>query len=84
MDNAGGTYPFRDQPGRIHNQVLAPNYEWLNTGAGLPSPVLTTDSGTASVIVANRDYYDYTSSFTGATGTGSGHSGRSHQPVQPE
>jgi len=72
MDNAGGTYPFRDQPGRIHNQVLAPNYEWLNTGAGLPSPVLTTDSGTASIIVANRDYYDYTSSFTGATGTGSG------------
>jgi hypothetical protein len=72
MDGLGGVYPFRDQPGRTHNQQLSPNYEWLNTGASLPTPIFGTDSGTSSIVVANRDYYDYTSSFTGASGTGSG------------
>jgi hypothetical protein len=72
FDTTGGVYPFRDMPGRIHNQVLAPDYDFVNTGTGLPSPVLDTDSQTSSIIVANRDFYDYNGSFTGASGTGSG------------
>ena len=71
FDANGGVYPFRDQPGRVHNQVLYPSYEWLNSGAGLPSPVFATDAG-AGTVAANRDYYDYNGSFTGAAGVGSG------------
>lgn len=72
FDNSGGGtggpgYGCRDQPGRTHNQVQAPVYEWLNTGgAGIDG------SDAPSYLVANQDYYQYTSSFTGAAGTGSG------------
>ena len=38
FDNNGGTYPFRDQPGRVHNQALAPNYAWGNSGSGTAEP----------------------------------------------
>jgi hypothetical protein len=72
FDGNGGSYPFRDQPGRVHNQVLAPVYEWGNAGAGLPSTLLGTDAATNSIIVANRDYYNHSGSFTGASGVGSG------------
>jgi hypothetical protein len=70
--DAYGGYPFRDQPGRVHNQALAPNYEWGNSGAGLPPTILGTDSATNRIILANRDYYNYASSFNGTSGTGSG------------
>lgn len=57
FDANGGVYPFRDQPGRVHNQVLLPNYEWNNTGTQVPSPMLTTDSATATQIVSGRDFF---------------------------
>lgn len=69
FDANGGVYPFRDQQGRGHNQTLLPVYEWLNSGTGLPSPVMAADN---SATVQNRDYYLYTGSFTGSTGVGSG------------
>ncbi len=72
FDNAGGSYPFRDQPGVVHNQVAAPNYEWGNSGSGLPNPVLETDGSTNSIISANRDYFNESTNFTGASGTGQG------------
>jgi hypothetical protein len=66
FDGSGaGGYPCRDNPGRTHNQALAPVYAWLN------SPNLGI-SGEAGIIDANRDYYAYTGSFTGASGMGSG------------
>jgi len=69
----GNGYPFRDQPGFGHNQVSFPNYEWLNTGSEAPSePILSPAAGTSSIIQANRDYFNYTASFTGAAGVGSG------------
>lgn len=69
-NNPGGSGPAgyapRDNIGRTHNQVLAPFYEWLNTGySGIGH-----DAG--NFIQANQDFYQYTASFTGATGTGSG------------
>jgi hypothetical protein len=67
-----GGYPFRDQPGRVHNQVLAPNYEWGNSGVALPTTLFGTDSATSSIIRANVDYYNHAASFTGASGTGTG------------
>lgn len=60
FDANGGVYPFRDQPGRSHNQLLTPNYAWNNSGAGLPSPIMFTDSGTASIIQVNVDYFTNT------------------------
>jgi hypothetical protein len=76
MDGLGSTgYPLRDQIGRGHNQVLMPDYEWLNAGAEAPASVYSTDSGTTGIIASNRDYYSYTGSFTGATGVGSGSTG---------
>lgn len=72
LGGSAGTYPFRDQPGRGHNQVLMPDYEWLNTGASLPTPLFQPDSGLSGTVNANRDYYDYNGSFTGTSGVGSG------------
>jgi hypothetical protein len=67
FDGSGaGGYPGRDQPGRTHNQALAPVYEWLNSldyGIG---------GNPSSYIAANRDYYVYTSNFNGSSGVGSG------------
>ncbi len=60
FDSDGGVYPFRDQPGRTHNQVLTPNYAWNNSGSNLPNPVFGTPAGTASVVVEGRDYYNNT------------------------
>ena len=62
---------YRDQPGCDHNQVLAPNYEWENTGAQVPSTVFSTDPQTANMIVQNQHYYDYqTSGCSGTQTTG--------------
>ncbi|HTS12538.1 MAG TPA: hypothetical protein VMH00_10505 [Candidatus Limnocylindrales bacterium] len=60
FDANGGVYPYRDQPGRVHNQVLAPNYNWNNSGSALPNPVMMTDSSTSSIIQEGRDYYNNT------------------------
>jgi len=60
MDSAGGTYPFRDQPGLIHNQAVYGNYAWNNTlPASLSaSSLLGTDSATSSIIQSGRDYFN--------------------------
>jgi hypothetical protein len=50
------------------NQEIEPVYEWLDTNNTGP----LASSEVPDVIAQNRDYYVYTSSFTGATGTGSG------------
>lgn len=66
LGGTGGTAPYRDQIGRVANQVLFPAYEWLNTG------ITTTWGSGAPNVVANQDFYNYNASFTGATGVGSG------------
>jgi hypothetical protein len=53
------------------NQALIPIYEWLNTWTHPPccnNGYWNADSPSTQ----NRDYYLYTASFTGASGTGSG------------
>ena len=60
FDNNGGTYPFRDQPGRVHNQVLAPNYAWGNSGSSLPAPLFVTDGSTEGIVQSGRDYFNNT------------------------
>ena len=55
------------------HQALEPVYEWLNTytpaSGGTSS---TVNNSSAPSLQANTDYYVYTSSFTGASGDGSG------------
>jgi hypothetical protein len=70
FDTNGGVYPYRDQPGRAHNQVSAPAYEWGNSGSGLPSPILF--SSASAIVVENRDYYQHNNSFDGTSGVGVG------------
>jgi hypothetical protein len=57
FDSNGGSYPFRDQPCVVHNQVVKGCYAWNNSGSALPSPVLNTDAGTSNIIVSGRDYF---------------------------
>lgn len=64
--NGPGGYPARDEPGRTHNQALAPVYEWDN---GTNDPGMSADG---TLVKANRDYYNYTSTFDGTSGVGSG------------
>jgi hypothetical protein len=77
----GGMFPNRinTTTGTISwpHQKLEPIYEWSNTFVAVPGwgndgsvPVIGAAPGTR--IVENRDVYVYTTSFTGATGTGSG------------
>jgi hypothetical protein len=84
QDSSG--YPCRDQIGRSkdapqwthlapvppYTQALVPAYVWLNrteTNVELPVDVI---NNAHNHIRANRDYYAYTPSFTGATGVGCG------------
>ena len=77
----GGMFPNRvnSVTGSISwpNQRLEPIYEWSNTFVAVPgwgndssSRVIGATPGTR--LAENRDVYVYTTSFTGATGTGSG------------
>jgi hypothetical protein len=66
VDTATGTLTWP-------NQALEPLYEWLNSytpSSGFPSSTYYT--GYAPGLAANTDYYAYTGSFTGSSGTGSG------------
>jgi hypothetical protein len=76
FDGSGpSAYPCRDQPGRTHNQALAPIYAWLNTGTNAPSAGSYNGGGSISEttwMLENRDYYNYTGSFNGTVGVGSG------------
>jgi hypothetical protein len=80
LDGAGSHgYPCRDQPGRTHNQVLAPLYEWDNgavhtvpfDGGGAPPPG-NVGTPLSNWLALNRDYYNYTTTFDGTAGTGQG------------
>jgi hypothetical protein len=55
----------------VHN-ALEPVYEWLNALPGIGQEIGPPDSSDALTIHANRDYYQYTTSFNGTSGTGSG------------
>jgi hypothetical protein len=71
-NNPGGSggpgYACRDNVGRTYNQVLAPDYAWLNGSVTMG----TYPPAVASYIVENQDYYNYKASFTGSSGVGSG------------
>jgi hypothetical protein len=55
------------------HQALEPIYEWLDTWSPVPDNPGSLFSITDSTsFVANRDYYQYTSSFNGTSGVGSG------------
>ena len=79
VDNFGGTYPYRDQPGRGNQQSLMPWMEWSNTFTGTTEPFLFADSfaggGTVNgnsfpaIVVANQDFYDQQTSGCAGTQT---------------
>ena len=55
------------------NQALEPIYEWQDTWAQVPGyPLGAIWSQADTAATANRDYYQYTTSFNGTSGTGSG------------
>jgi hypothetical protein len=58
-------YPGKDEPGRTQNQVLAPDYQWLNTGTF--SPFGPNSSATAALVKPNRDYYNAADPSCGST-----------------
>ncbi len=70
--------PCRDQNGRgqddlvTHVQASSPSYFWNNKDSRNPSIQLSVYIRDADYIKPNRDYYDYTSSFTGVSGVGMG------------
>jgi hypothetical protein len=81
FDGSGsGGYPCRDQQGRTQNQALAPLYQWNNGSTYLgAAPVWYAYDGGAPIglpistwLLANRDFYDYTTSFNGTVGVGRG------------
>lgn len=80
LDGSGSHgYPCRDQPGRTHDQVLAPLYEWNNGShhfgvfdGGGPYPPGNVGQPTTTWLAENREYYNYTLSFDGTTGVGRG------------
>jgi hypothetical protein len=51
------------------HQALEPVYEWLNASA---AQFYWSSAISPSAFVANSDYYNYTASFNGTSGTGSG------------
>jgi hypothetical protein len=54
------------------HQALEPIYEWLDTWNQVPGYANSIWSDSESQAQPNRDYYLYTTSFTGSSGTGSG------------
>lgn len=55
------------------HQALEPIYEWLNTWTAVPNnPGQFWSVAGGAVIGSNRDFYNYTPSFNGSTGVGSG------------
>jgi len=59
FDANGGTYPYRDQPGRAGQQVLLGNWQWNNSHTGSQTSAgytLHTDPATSTIIVSGTDY----------------------------
>ena len=78
MGQDGQALNGQDFPNRLNivtgtiawpQQAVEPIYEWLNTVA---SGITYWSVAQADAFFANADYYLYTASFTGASGTGSG------------
>jgi hypothetical protein len=72
-DVTSGQCKIPNYDGSWPNQALEPIYEWLDN----ITPVPNNPGGIINVIdstdlIQNQDYYSYSSSFTGATGVGSG------------
>lgn len=78
------SYPCTDQIGRgpgayisggnptpiaTVNQASDPTYEWLNSHNGMNQSAISSAN---FHVQQNRDYYDWTSSFNGTSGVGSG------------
>ena len=77
MDQIGrgpGAYLSGDPPTPVApiNQASDPVYGWLNSYDGTTEPILTVGGTGYFHLHQNRDYYDWTSSFNGTTGVGSG------------
>jgi hypothetical protein len=53
------------------NQALEPIYAFANTGIA-DNLILQVHATATNIVVANRDFYNQTSSFNGTVGTGSG------------
>lgn len=67
FDANGGVYPFRDQPGTIHNQVVYGNYAWNNTlpGSLSASTLMVCDGAgaptcTTGAVQTGRDFFNNT------------------------
>ena len=56
LDTNGGVYPFRDQPGVLHGQVVYGDYQWNNTGSQIPANWWDSDSSGAMQL--GRDYFN--------------------------
>src|SRR6266550_5280921 len=74
MDQIGrcaGTYISGSNPTPVapYNQASDPQYGWLNAHNGTNTPAITFSQ---LHIQPDRDYYDWTASFTGASGVGTG------------
>jgi hypothetical protein len=78
FEGQGGTPPYliNTATGTVAwpVQALEPYYEWLDNLTPVPNNPggAFTNSTGSSVLAQNRDFYTYTSSFTGASGVGSG------------
>jgi MYXO-CTERM domain-containing protein len=60
-------------PSRSPHQALEPVYEWLDTWTAVPGyPLHVFDVYDSADLAANRDYYQYTTTFDGSSGVGSG------------
>lgn len=75
MDQVGrgaGSYISGTNPASVAaiNQAADPLYEWLNSHNGTNQSAIASNNPTH--VQANRDYYDWTSSFGGASGVGTG------------
>jgi hypothetical protein len=58
--------------GRWPNEIQEPVYEWLNNYTGTNFIIGVGPGSNPALFQQNRDYFLYTSSFSGASGVGSG------------
>jgi hypothetical protein len=66
---SGGGFAIPPTPTRWPHQAVDPVYAWNNRQSGVEIPAVFTYY---THIQANRDYYDWNSSFNGTTGVGEG------------
>lgn len=71
-DVTSGQCAVPNYNGSWSSEILEPVYEWMNTYSGVTNVEATGSCSDGTLFQQNRDFYLYTSSFTGASGTGSG------------